>query len=142
MTREDMKALARRFLDAFGANDQMVLKDVLDPDLLLHVAGGPSPIDRDTHLQGIQAFSAAFSGLRLTVEDQIAEDDRVVTRFTWQATHSGDFQGLSPTRKTVVIDAISIERIQDGRIVERWFNHDVFGLMQQLGVVPPPQPTR
>ena len=139
MTKEEMKALSRRFLEAFGANDQSTLKDVLDPDMRLHVSSASGIVDRETHLQGINAFSAAFSNLQLTIKDQIAEGDRVVTRFTWQATHSGDFQGLPPIGKQVAVDAISIERVEDGRIVERWFIQDVLSLMQQLGTLPQSQ---
>jgi predicted ester cyclase len=94
-------------------------------------------------LQGLGMISAAFSDSHYTVEDQIAEGDKVATRPTWRAIHSaGDFQGLPPAGKQVVVLGISIERIQDGKIVERWVSYDQIGMMQQLGLIPPPQASR
>ncbi len=84
-------------------------------------------------------ISAAFSNNHYTIEDQIAEGDRVATRVTWRATHSGDFQGHPPTGKQIEVSGIAIERRKDGKIVERWLNYDQLGVMQQLGLVPPPQ---
>jgi steroid delta-isomerase-like uncharacterized protein len=140
MTSENHKAIARRFIKAFETNDQVTIKEVLARDFMLHVPGAPGPVDRETHAQGISVFSEAFSELHVTIEDQIAEGDKVATRLTWRATHTRYFQGLAPTGNKVAVSAISIERIKDGKIVERWFNQDQLGLMRQLGVVPPPQP--
>lgn len=93
-------------------------------------------------LQVVGAFQAEFSDQHYAIEDQLAEGDRVATRATWHATHSGDFQGLPPTGNQVAMTGIIIDRIQDGMIVERWLNHDLMGLMEQLGAIPPPQPAR
>jgi steroid delta-isomerase-like uncharacterized protein len=142
MTSEEDKAIVRRFINAFEVNDQATIKEVLAPDYMAHGAGAPGPLDRETVAQRISIFSAAFSELRVTYEDQIAEGDKVVSRLTWRGTHTGDFFGLAPTGKPVVVSAVSIERIKDGKIVERWFNQDDLGLMQQLGAIPPPQPSR
>ena len=135
MTSEEHKAIVRRFLNAFEVNDQATIKEVLVRDYVAHAPGTPVPLDRDTVAQRIGTFSAAFSGLSSTIEDQIAEGDKVVTRFTWEGTHTGDFFGLGPTGKAVAVSAVSIERIKDNRIVERWFSQDDLGLMQQLGVI-------
>ena len=141
MTNEENKAIVRRFINAFGTNDQAMIKEVLARDYVAHGAGAPGPLDRETVMQRISAFTAAFSELGVNIEDQIAEGDKIVTRFTGRGTQTGDFFGLPPTGKPVEVSAVSIERIKDGRIVERWFNQDDLGLMQQLGVVPPPQPS-
>lgn len=85
-------------------------------------------------------LGAAFSNIRVTIHDQIAEGDMVATRLTWQAVHSGDFQGNPPTHREIEVSGISIERIKDGRISERWFMQDELGMMQQLGLIPPPEP--
>jgi predicted ester cyclase len=140
MTSELNKALVRRFFESLGANDQATLNELLSADLVAHMPGMPGPLSRELMLQGASASSAAFSDQHYTVEDQIAEDDKVTTRTTWQATHSaGDFQGVSPTGKRVAASGISIERIQGGKIVERWLCYDQIGMMQQLGLIPPPQ---
>lgn len=143
MTTEQNKAIVRRFYEALGANDQAALNELLSADLVAHMPGMPGPVSREIMLQGLGMISAAFSDSHYTVEDQIAEGDKVATRPTWRAIHgAGDFQGLPPTGKQVVVLGISIERIQDGKIVERWASYDQIGMMQQLGLIPPPQSSR
>ena len=132
---EQNKELVRRFFEAFAADDQETLKELLAPDHIFHHTAGP--VDRETHLQGITAFTTTFSDLEFTIEEQIAEGDLVVTRLTWRAIHSGNFQGQPPTNNEVEVAGISIERIGEGRIAERWYIHDELGLMQQLGILPP-----
>lgn len=143
-TQEDQnKAIVRRFFESLGANDQAGLNELLSADVVAQMPGMPGPVSREVMLQGASVFSAAFSEGHYTVEDQIAEGDKVTTRTTWQAIHSaGDFQGVPPTGKRVAASAISIERIQDGKIVERWLSYDQIGMMQQLGLIPPPQASR
>ena len=142
MTIEQNKAIARRFFEAFEANDQADYKELLAPDFVAHQAGAPGPLNREEFLQVASTFHAAFSEQKYLVEDQIAEGDKVAQRTTWRATHSGEFQGLSPTGKQLEISGITIERIKDGQIVERWVNIDQMGMGQQLGLIPPPQPAR
>lgn len=139
MSSEQNKALVRRFYEAFGANGQTALKAMLAPDLVAYSHGGPDPQNRETHLQGISGWNASFAS-DFTVEEQIAEGDSVATRVTMRAVHSrGPFRGVAPSGKEVVSMGISIERIQDGKIVERRVSSDWLGMMQQLGLVPSPQ---
>jgi steroid delta-isomerase-like uncharacterized protein len=141
MTTEQNKALVRQFFTAFEANDQDALKEILAPDLVAYSHGAPGPQNREVHLQGIAMWNAAFNETRFTIEEQIAEGDKVATRSTMRSVHSGgDFQGLPPTGKQVQVDGVTIERIKDGKIVERRVSGDWLGIMQQLGLVPPPQP--
>ena len=140
MTTEN-RAVVRRFYEAFGANDEAALTQLLAPDLVAHSHSAPVPQDRATHLQGIRGWNAAFE-TRFAIDEQIAEGDKVATRVTMHATHSrGDFQGLAPTGKQTVSEGISIERLKDGKIVERQVVSDWWSLMQQLGLIPPPRPT-
>lgn len=74
--------------------------------------------------------------------DQVAEGDKIVTRATWRAIHSSDFQGLPPTGKRLAVSAYLEERVKDGKVVEHWSLFDQMSMMQQLGLVPPPQPRR
>jgi predicted ester cyclase len=139
MTTEQNKAVVRRFFEAFGANDQEALKGVLTPDVAAYTHIGSGPVNREALLQGIGMWNSTFNDTRFTIEEQIAEGDRVATRTTMYAVHSGgDFQGLAPTGKEVAVRGITINRIRDGRIVEHRVNSDFLGLMQQLGLVPPP----
>ncbi len=142
MTTEQNKALVRRFFEAFEANDQATLNEVLAPDLVAYSHGAPGPQTREVHLQNIGMWNAAFE-THFTIEDQIAEGDRVATRVTMRALHNrGDFQGLPPSGKEIVVGGITIERIKDGKIVERRVSSDWLGMMQQLGLIPPPQANR
>ena len=79
---------------------------------------------------------AAFPDISFTVEDMIAEGDKVVTRWTMNATHKGQFGGIPPTGKRVSITGVDISRIVTGKFVESWMYSDRVGLMQQLGVMP------
>ena len=140
MTTEQNKANVRRFVEASIASDQSALQEMLSPDFVAHLATGPQ--NREGVLQHNSVFLMAFSDRDFIVKDQIAEGDKVVTLATWRGTHSGNFQGLPPTGKQIVISAILLERIKDGQIVEHWSLFDQLSMMQQLGLVPPPQSNR
>ena len=86
--------------------------------------------------QFVASMRSAFPDFQYTVEDEIAEGDRVVNRWTVSATHEGEFQGIPPTGKPVRITGISIYRVADGRLVEGWTSADMLGLLQQLGAMP------
>jgi len=136
------KAIVRRFFDAFSANDQAVMQDVLAPELVAYTHGDPNPASRDAMLQTIRDWNAAFE-THFTIEEQIAEGDKVATQLTTRAIHNGGaYMGLPATGKQAEVSGISIERIKDGKIVERQVSTDWHGMMQQLGLIPPPQAGR
>ena len=140
MTTEQNKAIVRRFYEAFGADEQTALEEVLAPDLEAYSGHMPGPQNRNSHLEGIRLWNATFSDTHFTIEEQIAEGDKVTTRVIMRSVHSrGEFQGLLPTGKQIEIEGISIERIEDGKIAQRRVNSDWLGMMQQLGLLPPPQ---
>ena len=84
----------------------------------------------------MDAFLSAFVGLRVRIDDQIEQDDKVVTRWSITARHAGEAFGLAPTGKEAAFTGIDIHRIENRRIVEEWSSWDTFGLMRQLGLVP------
>jgi steroid delta-isomerase-like uncharacterized protein len=137
MSTEENKAIVRRFYSAFEANDQAALNELLAPDLVAYSHSGPGPQNREVHLEGIRGWNAAFSETRFAIEDQIAEGDQVATRTTMHAIHSqSEFLGVPPAGKQVSVSGTTIERIKDGKIVERRVTSDWWGLMQQLGLAP------
>ena len=138
MSTEQNKALIRRFNDASVINDRDSLETLLAEDFVIHQAGGKG--NREAYLQHLSFYAAAFSDATFDADEQIAEGDRVVTRGTFSATHSGDFQGLPPSGKRFAIDAVIFDRIVDGKIVEHRSQFDTLSMMQQLGIIPPPQP--
>ena len=135
MTTEDNKAVVRRFYKAFEDNDLEALKEVLAPDL---VAYNLNPQNRDEHLQGIRGWNAIFSENHFEILDQIAEGDRVASHVILHSTHSkANFQGIPPSGKQIETPALTMERIKDGKIVERRVYSDRLGMMRQLGLLPP-----
>jgi predicted ester cyclase len=98
-------------------------------------------------LRGVEAakqfaatFRSAFPDLTCAIEDQIAEGDRVATRFRAQGTHEGETEELGPpTGKRVEITGITLERFSEGRVVESWDSYDAMGMMRQLGYIPSPK---
>jgi steroid delta-isomerase-like uncharacterized protein len=139
MNPETNKALVRRFYQAFENNDATALNDLLAPDLAAYSHNSPEPQNRGAHVEGIRGWNAAFSDTRFTIENQLAEGDQVATLVTLRSVHSrGEFQGVPPTGRQIKVSGVSIERISDGKIAARQVISDWFGMLQQLGVVPPP----
>jgi predicted ester cyclase len=99
--------------------------------------GNPEPTDRQGFKDFVALLYAAFPDLQHKVEDQIAENDKVVSLVTVRGTHQGDFQGIAPTGKQVIITDMIITRLQGGQAVELWAQFDALGLLQHLGVYRP-----
>jgi len=136
MSTEDNKAHVRRGFEAVNQKNLAVFDELLTPDVVFHNAS--------TTMQGLEAYKqflsmyiTAFPDLQFTVEDMIAEGDRVVARCTTRGTHQGALMGIPPTGKQVKTTLIFIDRIVNGKGVEQWSNGDDLGLLQQLGVIPP-----
>ena len=81
----------------------------------------------------------AFPDLHQTIEEQIAEGDKVAYRWTARGTHQGELMGLAPTGNRVLFTGISIARLSEGKIEEIWENYNALGMMQQIGAVPSPE---
>ena len=135
----DNKALVRRFVDEVQSGGNIDLIDeVCSPGFVNHSAPPGIPADRE----GIKILTAMFRGAfpdsHFTIEDMVAEGDKVVTRKTFHCTHEGEFMGMPPSGRAVSMGLIDIVRISDGRVVEHWSVGDSLGMMQQLGVMPQP----
>ena len=141
VTLEENKALVRRYFQAIDeaceAGNADIIDDFLAPDFVEHDPFPGIPPTRDGWKQAFMAFVTGAPGYHV-VEDLIAEDDKVVGRITAYGTHTGDLFGIPATGKEIRVSGIAIWRIRDGRIVEHWHETDQMGLLQQVGVVPPP----
>jgi predicted ester cyclase len=135
---EENKALVRRFVAAADRSDFEEATRCLSPGIAVHIGGMPGSLDLATFFQFGQAWHSAFPDEETTFEDQIAEGDKVVSRMTARATHAGEFQGISPTGKRITVTGIWIDRVAEGKIVERWGQVDMLRVMQQLGALPMP----
>ena len=138
MTAETNKATIRRIVEEIQNGDNLALIDELAaPTFVNHTpAPGLSP-DREGIKQLLSMFRAAFPDGVMTIEDMIAEGDKVVSRKTYRGTHQGEFLGIPPTGRQVSVGLIDIMRLVDGQVVEHWSVGDDLGMLQQLGVLPP-----
>jgi steroid delta-isomerase-like uncharacterized protein len=138
MSAEEKKAIVRRLFEELWNQGKLdVADEIFATDYIFHepVAGevrGPEGFK-----QFVSMYRIAFPDLQFRIEDQIAEGDKIVTRWTATGTHKGELMGISPTSVQVTVTGIGIARTDGGKIVEFWDNHDALGMLQQLGVVPP-----
>ena len=138
MSAEENKAVSRRVAEeVFNGGNVDLADELYAPDYVLH---DPS-LPEDLHgPEGIKRYVAmtlgAFPDIRVAVEDQVAEGDKVVSRWTATGTHTGDLMGIPPTGRRVEISGVTINRFSGGKIAEDWYQSDDLGMMQQLGVVP------
>ncbi|MEU3842349.1 ester cyclase [Streptomyces sp. NPDC028635] len=129
----------RRFFTTLGtAGDLPPLNDLLDEDIHSHDPINPQDtLGLDSMRSEFRMWRAAFD-FSFTVEDVLAHEDRVCARWTWNATHTGDFLGIGPTGRQVTMTGTTWFRLGgDGKIAELWWQHDQLGLMQQLGALEP-----
>jgi predicted ester cyclase len=125
MTIENNKAICRRAIAALNARDWDTLRDVMAPELAERFAASP--------------FLNAFPDMHITIEEQLAEGDRVLTRWTNRGTHRGVYCGLAPTGRQVEYSGMSIDRIEAGRVVANLGQADLLGLLEQIGAVSLPE---
>ncbi len=138
MTTDENKAIIRRRAELINQHEVDASLLVFNPNYQDHNVpppGLPSGIEGDKRF--FRMLLNAFPDLEVTIEDLVAEGDRVVERLTIRGTHQGMFMGVSPTGKSVTWGFINIYRVADDKVVELWSEHDRLDLMQQLGLVPP-----
>jgi steroid delta-isomerase-like uncharacterized protein len=134
---EENKALIQRFVEeAFNEGNLEVAGAVYAPDFVSHEPAGPVGRDPEYVKQFVGTYRGAFPDGRTTVEDVIAEGDRVAYRWSFRGTHQGELMGIPPTGEEVTITGITVDRISGGKIEEEWNNFDQLGVLRQLGVVP------
>lgn len=138
MTLQEMKELVYRHDDdVINRQDLSVLERDLAADFFDHGAAPGAPQGAEGARAWLSALHRAFPDVRSSIEDTIAEGDRVVVRKRWTGTHNGQFQGMAPTGKAVAFEGIVIWRIHNGKLAERWATIDRLGLFQALDASPP-----
>ncbi len=141
MSTEENKTLVKQALNELyeamkGGDIDAYVEKFVSNDFICH-----DPVTGEGDLEAleneIKELRDAFPDLEWTVEDMIAEGDKVVIRVMHRATHQGEFMGIKPTGKQVAYGSTTTFRLKDGKLAEEWVYSDYLGLMQQLGVIPP-----
>ncbi|HEY7492586.1 MAG TPA: ester cyclase [Candidatus Tectomicrobia bacterium] len=135
---EDNKALVRRWFAEVDKGNPLIEEELLAADYLDHDPPLPGMAPgREGVKQANRVLHAAFPDTVHTIEDQVAEGDKVVTRLSGRGTFTGPILGLTPNGQVVTIKGIAMHRIADGKLVEHWAVADKLGFLQQLGALPP-----
>jgi steroid delta-isomerase-like uncharacterized protein len=139
MSTEQNKALARRYAQEltnfFRTGDLSFVDRLFTKGALLHMPGIPPNVNTK---QIFSSLRIAMPDFETKIEDLVAEGDKVALRITWSGTHKGDMMGIPATGKHVKVTEMQFYRIEDEKIAERWVEADLFGMLQQMGLVPTP----
>jgi steroid delta-isomerase-like uncharacterized protein len=139
MTTETNKAVMGRFLQFINTASEKLAEELISTDAVFHVPGRPEPMRGPAgYLAIIGMMRGGFPDIQWTLEEVIAEGDKVAARFTMRGTHRGAFFGVPPTGKTIAVQAMNFYRLSGGQFVEERGQPDLLGLLQQIGAVPTP----
>ncbi len=136
MSTEQNKAAARKFYELFNARDLDGLKEIVASDMVDYQPIPGQPAGLEGLQYAFRVFLQGFPDMQVTIEEQVAEGDKVVQRSTAHGTNTGAMMGIPPTGKTVEITATDEYQFEDGKIVAGWHVEDLLGMMQQIGVIP------
>jgi steroid delta-isomerase-like uncharacterized protein len=131
MSLEQNKAIVLKFYKAFAQGNLEQMKEMTTPNFVVH-DHGPDVLSSDDFFKRLQMTRSTFQDSYHTIEDVIAEDDKVVIRGTFTGTHSQEFLGIPPTGKQVIFPVIQAGRLADGKIVELWMPGLPLDILQQL----------
>jgi steroid delta-isomerase-like uncharacterized protein len=138
MSAEGNKAIVRRFVEEVqNGGNLAVVDEVAAPGYINRTAPTGVAADREGLKQLTAMFRGAFPDGLMTIDDMVADEQRVATRKTFRGTHQGELMGIPPTGKAVAIRLMDFVRLVDGKVVESWNAADDLGLLQQLGVLAP-----
>jgi steroid delta-isomerase-like uncharacterized protein len=131
MSSEQMKTTVNAAASAWNVGDVDGFLAMFDSSIKHHGLSS-EPFDEEGNRAFYKGMQAAFPGSRIIIHDLVAEEERVAVRFHFAGEHTGNFMGLTATGRSVVMNALTIMKFADGRVVERWTTADLMGLMNQL----------
>ena len=135
----DAKHIVRRLIEEPWTGNIAVIDELIGPGYIGYDPSAPEPIRGPAGAKTqIQQYIDGFSDGRITVDDQIAEGDKVASRWTARGTQTGEVAGIAPTGKGVTVSGLTISRLESGMVVEEWTTWDTLGMLVQLGVIPAP----
>lgn len=140
VTTEKNKATILRFWEeVFNGRELSLIEELFTTDWVYHGVGGQKIYGMKGLKEFLTDYYSAFPDIQVKVENLVAEGDKVVSHVTSRGTHKGELMGIAPTGKQVTVPVICISRFVGGKIVEDWEMIDLFGMMQQLDVIPSPE---
>ena len=143
MSIETNKAIIRRYVEEVQNRGNLTLLDEIAASSFVNHSSPPGvPPTLEGVKQLAQQILVAFPDGTMTIEDMVAEGDKVATRKTFRGTHQGAFLGLPPTGRRAEIGLIDLVRFEEGKVIEHWLEWDMLGMLQQLGALPRPGQTR
>jgi steroid delta-isomerase-like uncharacterized protein len=136
---EENKAALGDSIDAFNnAEERERYLEIHDPSVTAHGLGSEEPVDFEGVKQFYEMLWGAFPDIKVKIEDVVGEGETVAFRVTVRGTHQGEFMGVPPSGNPITIGVQNFYRFRDGKVVERWTNPDMLGLMVQIGAIPAP----
>jgi predicted ester cyclase len=140
MSVEENKELMCKFFNGLNKGDSTIWDRLCAPGYIFHHNTGDYTIEQSK--QHIAEMMATMPDSNASIDDMIAEGDRIAVRYTLRGTHKGAFRGMAPTGKQIVVNAFEIDKIAGGKFVETWGLTDYLSLFQQLGIIPPMGPPK
>ncbi|MEK1895851.1 MAG: ester cyclase [Rhizobium sp.] len=136
MAMERNKRSMRRFVEFINTASEQLGAELIASEAIFHVPGRQEPLrGPGGYLEIIGMMRGGFPDIQWTLEEIIAEDDKVAARFTMRGTHQGLFFGVEPTGKSILVQAMNFYRLADGKFVEERGQPDLLSLLQQIGAV-------
>jgi len=134
LSAEDNKTLVRRYIqEVWDKNNPAALDEFLAQSYQRHISPNATPLNREGQKQRLAGIRTSFPDIALTLEEIIAEGDRVTFRSTIRGTHQNIFQGIAPTGRHVTVSLLDLVRVEDNKIVEQWGGPDFLDWLRQLG---------
>jgi steroid delta-isomerase-like uncharacterized protein len=137
MSAEQNKSIVRRWVDeGWNKRNTALIDELYTANFYQHETGPETVTNREALKPFVASYLTAFPDLRFTIEDLIAEGDKVVWRFKATGTNTGSFMGGPATGKSAAITGTITFRLENSRMAEAWLNLDVLGMLQQMGIIP------
>lgn len=138
---EANKRTMPRFVEFINTASETLATELISPQAIFHVPGRAEPMRGPAgYLAIIRMMRGGFPDIQWSLEEMVAEGDKVAARFVMRGTHRGVFSGVPASGKTINVQALNIYRFSAGQIVEETGQPDMLALLQQIGAVPPPKP--
>lgn len=137
MSTENNKQLMNRFVEFINTANEQLANELISSDAKFYVPGQPEPMRGPSgYLAIIGMMRSGFPDIQWTLEEVVAENDKVAARFIMRGTHQGAFFGVPPTGKSIKVQAMNFYRFSNGQIIEEYGQPDLLGLLQQIGALP------